>query len=40
VLHEADFRAMLRRNPAIKAQIDREVGLRSKMNLDAEQKRR
>jgi CPA1 family monovalent cation:H+ antiporter len=40
VLQEADFRAMLKGRPAIKAQIDREVGLRSKMNLDAEQSRR
>jgi CPA1 family monovalent cation:H+ antiporter len=40
VLQAADFKAMLKRHPAIKTQIDREAGLRSKMNLEAEQGRR
>jgi CPA1 family monovalent cation:H+ antiporter len=40
VLHDADFKAILRRHPAIKTMIDHEAEHRSKMNLEAEQNRR
>lgn len=35
MLQEADFKNILHRHPAIKAQIDREAAHRSKMNLEA-----
>lgn len=40
VLEARDFSAILKRHPAIKAQIDKEAETRSKMNLQAEQARK